>query len=115
MVENQVITKVICCSFRRDGLSVTFGLDSGFKMYDVTERGLLLQHECTVLGGIKLISEISNCDITQGRKFVALVGTGQNKDFPENKCIFWHVVEQRSVASKEFANKLLKIDTLDSV
>lgn len=69
MVDNtQVITKVNCCSFRKDGKSVTFGSDSGYKMYDITaDGGLKLKHEGQIEGGVKLISEISNSTVTQGR------------------------------------------------
>ena len=68
MVDNtQVITKVNCCSFRKDGKSVVFGSDSGYKMYDITEAGLKLKHEGQIEGGVKLISEISNSTMTQGR------------------------------------------------
>lgn len=65
--DTQVITKVNCCSFRIDGKSVVFGSDSGYKMYDITEAGLQLKQEGQIEGGVKLISEISNSSMTQGR------------------------------------------------
>lgn len=71
---------------------MSVGTDSGFSVYDISKASdFKKKHKGVISGGVKLIQYIGGADIsiTKGREFLILVGSGENKSYPDHKIVFW--------------------------